>query len=173
MAHPNRARSSKPPKPPTAAERWFQLGSGLVREGRYHEALAPLEQALSYSVEEPDAPFLRAMRSFYGLTIAITRRDLRRGRKLCEEAVLQGEFDPDVYLNLARVYLRANRKDLAAETIKTAAKLAPRNPSIRRLCEEIGIRREPVFTFLPRGNPLNKIAGRIRYRLAGSPLLTN
>ena len=173
MVDRDRVRSSKPPQPPTAAERWFQLGSGLAREGRYHEALAPLEQALSYSVEEPEAPFLRAMRSFYGLTITKTRRDIRRGRKLCEEAVLGGDFDPDLYLNLARVYLLASRKDLAAETLKTAAKLAPRNSSIRRLCGEIGLRREPVFTFLPRANPLNKIAGRIRYRLAGSPLPTS
>ena len=160
--------SSKPPQPPTPAERWFRLGAQLVREERYHEALSPLEQALSYSVESPDAPFLRTLRSHYGLTIAMTRGDVRRGRRLCEEAILRGPFDPHLYANLARLYLRAQRKDLAAQTVATALRLAPEDRELTALAGRIGLRREPIFSFLERSHPLNRLVGKLRHRLGAT-----
>jgi len=157
--------SSRPPKPPTAAERWYRLGYQLAQGGRYREALEPLEQALSYSVEEPGAAFLRALRSWYGLCIAHVHGDVRRGRRLCEEAILQGNFEPQLYANLARVYLRAQRKDLASETLITAQRMAPFHRETQDLCRQIGVRRTPIFPFLGRSHPLNRLVGKLRHRL--------
>ncbi|MDQ7087595.1 MAG: tetratricopeptide repeat protein [Acidobacteriota bacterium] len=111
-------------------------------------------------METPDAPFLRTLRSHYGLTIAMTRGDIRRGRRLCEEAILRGPFEPHLYANLARLYLRAQRKDLAAQTVATALRLAPDDPQLANLARRIGLRREPIFSFLERSHPLNRLVGK-------------
>lgn len=157
--------STRPSRPPTVAERWYRLGADLARTGRFHEALQPLEQALAYSAEEPSAAFIRSLRSYYGLTIAIVRGDLSRGRRLCEEAILQGALDPELYINLATVYLHGGRKDLAVETIETGLSLNPGESTLKRLRFQLGTRRRPVFPFLSRSNPLNRYAGILRHRL--------
>jgi tetratricopeptide (TPR) repeat protein len=151
-------------RPPTVAERWYRLGADLARTGRFHEALQPLEQALAYSAEQPSAPFIRSLRSFYGVTIAIVRGELGRGRRLCEEAVFQGALEPELYVNLATVYLHAGRKDLAVETLETGLSLSPGDRILKRLREQLGRRQRPVFPFLKRNHPLNRYAGRLRHR---------
>jgi tetratricopeptide (TPR) repeat protein len=152
-------------RPPTVAERWYRLGADLARTGRFHEALQPLEQALAYSAEQPNAPFISSLRSFYGVTIAIVRGDLSRGRRLCEEAVFQGVLEPELYINLATVYLHSGRKDLAVETLDTGLSLSPGDRILKRLREQLGRRQRPVFPFLNRNHLLNRYAGRLRHRL--------
>jgi tetratricopeptide (TPR) repeat protein len=152
-------------RPPTVAERWYRLGADLARTGRFHEALQPLEQALAYSAEQPAAPFIKSLRSFYGVTIAIVRGDLTRGRRMCEEAVFQGALEPELYVNLATVYLHCGRKDLALETLETGLSLSPGNRILKRLRDQLGHRSRPVFPFLKRSHPLNRYAGRLRHRL--------
>jgi len=157
--------STLPEAPLSPAERWFRRGMELARIGRYHEALEPLEQALALSVEEPNARYLRALRSWYGLVIALARGDFARGRRLCEEAIADGPLDPDLYVNLARVYLRGNRKQLAVEALDTALAIDPHHRQANRLRDQLGRRREPVFGFLDRSHPLNRYAGMVRNRL--------
>ncbi len=155
------------PEPPVSpGERWFRRGMELARIGRFHEALEPLEQALALSVEEPEsARYLRALRSWYGLVVALVRGDFARGRRLCEEAIADGPLDADLYVNLARVYLRGNRKQLAVEALDTALAIDPAHRQANRLRDQLGRRREPVFGFLSRSHPLNRYAGMVRARL--------
>ncbi len=161
-------RSSKPPRPPSPAERWYLLGADLVRVGRYQEALKPLEQALAYSVEEPDAPFVRTLRSHYGLVITLARGEVERGQRLCEQAVMSGDPEPQLLVNLARIYMRLNRRDLVAQVVRTALAIDPHDQEALAIEREIGARQSPVFSFLRRGNPLNRVAGKLRRRLAQS-----
>ncbi|UCF66728.1 MAG: hypothetical protein JSV80_13210 [Acidobacteriota bacterium] len=151
----------------TPAERWYRRGAELARAECYAQALEPLEQALACSVHQPQLSFLASLRSFYGLTVAHLRGDVLRGRRLCEEAVRVRPMDPELYVNLARVYLRANRRDLAIEAAQTAAALNASHPAASELLVALGKRRPPVFAFLSRSHPINKYAGMIRHRLAG------
>lgn len=157
--------------PGGTAEQWFRRAVSLCREGRYHEALDPIEHALAAAVLEQDDRFLRRLRSSYGMVIALARGDLGRGRRLCEEAITDGPFDADLYTNLARVYVAGERKDLAVEALLTALAVDPACASARSLMGALGWRRTPVFPFLSRGNPVNRIAGKIRHRLARRPPL--
>ncbi len=159
-------RSTLPPKPPSAAERWFRLGADLARLGRYRDAIEPLEQALAYSVEEPGEGYHRALRSWYGLAVALARGDVVRGRRLCEEAVADSPRDADLYVNLCRVYMRSSRRDLSIEALKTALAFDPHHPSANSLMQELGQRSRPVFAFLDRRHPLNRYVGKIRHRLS-------
>ncbi len=159
------AMTSRPPAPPSAAERWYRLGADLARVGRFQDALQPLEQALAYSVEETQVPYLNALRSYYGLAVAMARGDADRGRRICEEAVMSDRGDPQLIVNLAQVYLRGSRKDLAIEAVKTALALNPKHKPAAALRDQLGVRRPPVFAFLARTNPLNRMAGRLRFRI--------
>jgi tetratricopeptide (TPR) repeat protein len=152
----------------TPAERWYQHGMELVRRGRLSDALEPLEQAMAYSAEEPDAHFLRPLRSYYGLAVALTRGELLRGRRLCEESIAGGPLRADLYVNLARVYKKAGRKQLAVEALLTALSVTPNDRAAWTLMAELGWRRPPVFGFLPRRHPVNKYLGLVRHRVFGA-----
>ncbi|NJN64505.1 MAG: tetratricopeptide repeat protein [Acidobacteria bacterium] len=153
---------------PTAAELWFRRGLELAQSGNYDAALEPLEQALAYTVDEPEAAFGRLLRSYYGLTVALSRGDVLRGRRLCEEAIAGGPVRSDLYVNLARVYLRAARRNLAIEALVTALSVAPNDRDAWTLMAQLGLRRPPVVSFLSRGNPINRYLGLARHRLLGS-----
>lgn len=155
-------------RPPSAAELWYRRGVELAREGRYDDALEPLEQALAYSIDEPSTTFQQTLRSYYGLCVGLSRGDTRRGRQLCEEAISGGPVRPDLYVNLARVYLRAARRNLAVESLLTALSVAPDDREAWSLMAQLGLRRPPVLRFLPRRNPLNKYLGLVRHRVLGT-----
>ncbi|MFN7966706.1 MAG: tetratricopeptide repeat protein [Acidobacteriota bacterium] len=166
--------SSRPPGPQSATERWFNVGVELARNGRYTQALEPLEQAMAYSINEPaSSAYARPLRSYFGLAVALGRGDIVRGRKLCEEAISDGTLDVELYVNLARVYLKANRKDLAIEAIDTARAIDPDHLVVNGLFKQLGERRSPVFTFLDRSHPINVVAGKLRHRWASAPQLLN
>jgi len=155
-------------RPPSAAERWYRHGVELVRAGRYHEAIEPLEQALAYSADEPDAPWAAPLRSYYGLAVAFGRGELARGRRLCEEATSGSTLRSDLFTNLAQIYLRQARRRLAVEALITALSLEPRDRLAWEMLAELGVRRPPVLRFLSRRHPINRALGVVRHRIFGS-----
>jgi len=148
----------------SAGERWFRRGLELSRAGRYKEALEPLERAMACAVDEPKATYLRQLRSYFGLALATVRNDLVRGRRLCEEAITDAPLEPDLYVNLANVYLKCRRRGLAVESLRTALSINPNHAGATAELDRIGRRRPPVLSVLPRRHPLNKFAGRLRHR---------
>lgn len=153
---------------PSPGERWFRRGYELARAGRYHEALEPLEQALAYTVDEPHPPFAHALRSYYGMSIALVRGEVLRGRKLCQEACFGDRTRADLFVNLARVYSHAGRKRLAVESLTTAVSISPMDRDAWTLMAELGYRRPPVVGFLPRAHPVNRVLGLVRHRILGA-----
>lgn len=160
--------TTRPLGPPTASERWFRVGADLARLGRYSDAVEPLEQAMAYSLNDAHPDLLRPLRSFYGLALALGAGDWGRGRRLCEDAIADGTLDPELYVNLARVYLQLGRRDLAIEALETARAVDPEYRLALQLLQQVGQRRPPVFSFLTRSNPLNRLAGKLRHRLKHS-----
>ena len=156
-----------PEMPPTAAERWYKRGAELARLGRYHEAVEPLEQALAYSNEQSDPNFQRALRSYYGLSIAMAHGDVLRGLRLCNDAIARGPLRADLYMNLARVAMKSGRKNLAIESLWTSLSISPNDRNAWTMMAQLGYRRPPVLEFLPRTNPVNKYLGLIRHRVLG------
>lgn len=155
----------------TAGERWFRRALDMCQVGRHHEALDPLQHAMASVVDEPPAAYHRLVRSYYGMVLAVVRGDMARGRALCEEAVADGPLDADLYANLALVYIRCRRRGLAVEALQTAVSIDPEHAGALAQLDRLGRRRRPVFPFLSRRHPLNKIAGRLRHRwvVRGSP----
>ena len=141
------------------------MGVELVRTGRYVDAIEPLEQAMAYSINDPTAySYSRSLRSYFGVAMALGRGDVARGRKLCEEAISDGTLNVELYVNLARVYLKSGRKDLAVEAIDTARAIDAKNPVANAILKRLGERQSPVFPFLHRSHPINVVVGKLRHR---------
>jgi hypothetical protein len=88
------------------------------------------------------------------------------GIALCRRAVDLEFYRADHYLNLARVYLKAGRKRDAVQTLKHGRTVDPRHAEIVAEIAALGVRRQPVLRWLPRGHFVNRHLGRLRARLA-------
>ena len=97
-----------------------------------------------------------------GLLLAIVQGRVREGLELCEEALEAAFYDPEMYLNLARVHLRTGWRSQAAKVLRNGLRIVPDDP---RLLEEIGRvspRAHKPLPFLDRDHFVNLHLGRLR-----------
>ena len=134
-----------------------QKGVQYLHEKNYLSALAYFERA--YSLRKTP---LAA--SYYALSIATERGKIAEGIALCSGAIEQDPHDPRHYLNLAKIYLKAKRKPECLETLRKGLAQGE-EPEIRSLLETVGVRKAPLFSFLPRRHFLNRYLGYILHRL--------
>ena len=105
--------------------------------------------------------------SWYGLTLVLVERNSNLGVTLCDQALRAAGPDPDLLLNQARLHLALNQRERSVRAILRGLELWPRDARFAAARDAIGIRRPPVFGFLSRKNPLNRVIGRIRHRWLG------
>jgi tetratricopeptide (TPR) repeat protein len=144
------------PEKKSAAE-LFRTGLHLLGEANPLAALSFFEKA--YSQEKSPA-----IQSYLGYCIAAERGQITEALKLCQAAIEADPHNPEHYLNLGRVYLKAKRKDEAIAELRRGLSFGD-NRDIRALLEALGLRKKPVFPFLPRNNFLNRYVGLILRRL--------
>ena len=134
-----------------------------LRDGHPEEALQHARRALGVA---PKNPFYL---SYTGLLAAMAEHRYADAETLCREAVGMKHNHAQLYLNLADVYIQANRTADAITTLEKGLISAGRDFRIRRALERLGVRRAPIFAFLHRSHPLNRTFGRLRHKLAGPP----
>jgi tetratricopeptide (TPR) repeat protein len=135
-----------------------------LRDGQPEEALLHARRALGAA---PKNPFYL---SYAGLLAALAEKRFGDAESLCLEAVGMRHNHAQLYLNLAEVYYQAGRTEESIATLEKGLVSAGRDFRIRRALEKIGVRREPVLSFLRRGHCLNQALGRWRQRLNGRPI---
>ena len=142
--------------------------NGLVAMDRrgYKESIALFQQAIDLERQEgtTKTPKMKFV-SYLGLALTLSQGKSDEGRRLCEQAVKREFFDPDLYCNLGIVYLRHRMKAPAFEAFQKGLNLKPGHARILDELEKYDRRGEPFFAFLPRAHLLNRMAGRVRYRL--------
>ena len=144
------------------ARQLFDRGVESLREGRDDEALRCLREAVEI------APDHAQLRSSLGLAIARALRDFEQSRALCESAAKQEFFNPDLYLNLSRVYLEFGRKSEALRYLRRGKMIDPGHTLIDHTIRELGRRKMPIVPFLPRRHPVNRALGTARNLVMGS-----
>ena len=151
--------------PMTPSETAWRGGVQALERRNYKESISLFKQAIDKEREEgaknPKMKFV----SYLGLALTLSQGKSEEGLKLCEQAVKREFFDPDLYCNLGIVYLRHRLKASAVEAFQKGLNLKPEHRRIRDELERYERRSMPVFTFLPRTHPVNRLAGRLRYRL--------
>ncbi len=147
----------------TEDERWLEQGRRLLEEDRGPAALEHFRAA--YAREPGDARIC----SYYGLCLGLVERRYEESLSLCDQALKREFFNPELYLNLARVHLCFGFKVEAIRYLRRGQMIDPANDEIRLKLQQLGPRRRQVLAFLPRGHLLNRCLGRVCHWLGIAP----
>jgi len=136
----------------------FRTGLALLRGGDAHKARPYLQSALE---QEPANPFYV---SYMGVAIAATEQKWADAEELCRSAIRMNRRQAQLYLNLAEIYVAADRKLDAADTLARGLRYAPHDLRLKIALDRLAVRRPPVLPFLPRNHALNRNLGKLRHR---------
>ncbi len=142
-----------------SADEHFQKGQEWLRAGQPGAALEHFRAA--HALQRDNARY----RSFYGLCIGLVERRFSKALELCNAAVKDEFFNPDLYLNLARVHMAFGFKAEGMRYLRRALMIDPSNAAAQAELARLGQRQRPVLGFLPRRHLLNRWLGRARQRL--------
>jgi len=152
----------------TKMQEGAQRGIDLCRAGKWKAGMETLGNIAEADRQGTELPGL--FYSYLGYGIARFERRGKEGLALCQHAIKVQFYEPENYVLLARVYLLRRRRGKAIEALHRALKLNSRHPEAVKLAREIGFRRRTVIPFLSRGNPVNKVLGKLRHSLSqGKP----
>lgn len=143
------------------AEEHFSRGRSRFEAGEEGAAFEHFRAA--YGLQRSSARYA----SWYGLCLALVDRRFNKGLELCRGAVKEEFFNPELYLNLARVHLAFGFKAEALRYLRRGLMIDPASTLIRNELDRLGRRQQPVLRFLPRRHPLNRLLGRFRRRVGG------
>jgi predicted Zn-dependent protease len=142
-----------------ASKQLLEAALDRVRHEEYEAALPLFEQLLA---REPRSARLR---SYHALCEAVTDRRFEAGLERCQAAAKQEFFNPELYLNLARLHLAFGFKAEGVRFIRRGLMIDPGNEELSRALFDLGARIAPVLSFLPRRHPVNRWLGRARSQL--------
>jgi tetratricopeptide (TPR) repeat protein len=137
----------------------FSEGLMFLRNNRLVEA----SNAFKRAVKE-DSGNVRYL-SYYGLTVALLEKDIPRAISLCRASIDHAPFDPELYFNLSRVHHLAGQRVKALKTLREGLGYEEDSPLLLMALRRMGVRRTPPLNFLPREHLLNKIIGKLTYKL--------
>lgn len=137
----------------------IEKGIGLARAGRFGDALKLFDQDLCFT-QHPTAM------SYYAVSLASTEGNFDKAISLCLMAAEKEFYNPEIYLNLGRIFLLNGQKSVAVRAFRKGLKIDNGHFGILSEMKRLGVRRRPVLTFLPRQNPVNKILGILVERVA-------
>ncbi|HUP44032.1 MAG TPA: tetratricopeptide repeat protein [Thermoanaerobaculia bacterium] len=128
-------------------------------------------QALTKFIEiygTDDAPPIQSPKdasglSYFGLCVALVRKQYRPAIDLCKRAIDLEFYNGDHYANLARVYLAANRRKQAVDMAEQGLRLVPEHEYLIEVRRELGVRARPTVPLLDRKNPINVSLGQARH----------
>lgn len=137
----------------------FRKALGYLREGHSDEALPHIQRA--NQLEEHN-PFYR---SYLGVALARAEHKWAEAEILCDKALRMKRDQPQLYLNLAEVYVASGRRQDALETLYMGIRYAQRDRRLGQMLSTLSTRRPPVFRFLDRRHFLNRSVGMWRHRM--------
>lgn len=138
-----------------------------TRARHWVEALDQFEDLLDSPILSATPQARARFLSYYAVCQAMVSARTRRALTLCETALGTCGPEPDLWMNLGLVRLRARQRDLAREAFREGLRLSPGHPDLLMTMQRLRRRRPPVFRFLPRHHPLNRISGRVLSQLRG------
>ena len=134
----------------------FRQAMACFKGGQPHDAASQLQDLVYSGSTDPQHL------TFCGLLMATVEGRMKEGLALCEQALQLGFSDPDVYLNLARLYSLSSQPQRAVITLRKGMRaVQPQNPILMRELDRLSPRSAPLST-LHRDNVLNKNLGKLR-----------
>ncbi len=151
--------------PPATPEEAFERGLACLEQKNHREAASSFQAAIE--MEQQSGLRSRQMKfvSYLGLALILSRDRMEEALRLCEQAVQHDFLDADIMCNFGIACLRNLQRARAFEAFHRGLALRPNHPRIIEELERYERRSDPLFTFLPRGHFLNRVAGKLRARL--------
>jgi len=144
----------------------FRKGLQALEERRYLESLAFFESALNLEEKSGNpAPRMKYL-SYYGLSLSLAAGRTQEAVEMCERALSVEFYNPDLYLNVARVYMAAGERRRAHKALCQGLRIEKGHTGLISEIRRMGLRRRPLFGFLPRNHPINVLTGRLVARIA-------
>jgi predicted Zn-dependent protease len=137
----------------------YEIALEKIRRHLFREALGDLQEALR---AEPEQPFYL---SYYGLCLAHQTGHVEEGVEFCKRALQLAPVELLLYVNLGKAYRVRGDHGSAHRTFLRAWQLDKRHPAPAAELARMGVRRAPVFDFLPRSHWCNRTLGKLRWRL--------
>ena len=144
----------------------LELGIGNLHRNDYRAAQRYFEQACSRLSEDHPRRFY--YHSFIGLSKAL--QGDRWGLEMCRIASNKTDRNPDVFCNVAKVEFHFNNRQRAFEAINRGLSVSPDHTELRVFKYLIDSRRRPVIEFLSRDHGINRMLGKISYKLGPTNL---
>jgi tetratricopeptide (TPR) repeat protein len=135
----------------------FAQGLDLLKRNRLGESANAFRLAFKKDPENP------RYLSYYGLIVALAEDNLQDGINFCRAAIHRASFEPDFFVNLSKVYIKAGQRKKALETLVEGLNFDKSETRIMVEMKRIGVRRKPILRFLPRNHVLNKALGKFTY----------
>ena len=139
------------------AEEQFTMGMESLKNGDTGAALECLEKAV---LLERNPLYC----SNLAICLAKEKREFKKAVSLCNEAIKKEPKNSLHFLNLGRIHLIANQKRDAIRIFNLGMRYGENRDIIAEL-NRFDRRRSPLVPFLDRGNPVNRILGKLTYRL--------
>ena len=142
----------------TQAFELFKEGLTLLRNSYPQQALKYMQRAVDLEKTNP------YYMSYLGVVLARSERRWAEAEQLCDTAVRMKRNQAQLYLNLAEVYMAADRKEDAMEVLRSGLRYARRDVRLNIAMNRLTERRRPVLPFLGRKHPLHRQLGILRHR---------
>jgi len=97
--------------------------------------------------------------SYFGLCVAVSEKQTKKGVDLCREAIKHQFYDSTHHANLVRLHLAKGNRRLAVQAMDEALKSLPGDNRLVQLRRDMGFRQSNPVPFLPRNSSLNKLLG--------------
>ena len=135
----------------------FDQGKGALKASDFRAAERDFQEVMN-SIDEQHEQYNRVA-SFLGLSQVLNSN--RNGLILCRDAASSEVLDGQVFLNLAAAEWHSMNRKRAIDALVRGTKIDGEHVQLKRAMQLADSRKRPVFSFLPRAHPLNRMVGRL------------
>jgi tetratricopeptide (TPR) repeat protein len=143
------------------AENSFRNGLMALVDSRNAEATRYFRSAMQIDRDRGIGRNWIRYLSYYGYSLAREGVNGKEAVELCERAVRLNSHDPEILLNLGRVYARSGRTTWALDALERGLQISPAHKGLLLELRKLDRRSRPPFSFIPRQHPLNRATGRL------------
>lgn len=142
-------------------DRLFRQGLALCRKGSLSTAAIIFRRLVELGSNEP------LHLSYCGLLTTLVFGHRREGLSLCERALRFGADEPQVVVNVARVYEKTGQKTKAIKVLRRGLRELPAHAEMLNQINRLSPRRRPPLSFVDRNNAVNRQLAIFLARLSG------
>ena len=143
------------------AENSFRNGLMALVDSRDADATRYFRSAMQIDKDRGTGRLWIRYLSYYGYSLAREGVNGKEAVELCERAVRLNSHDPDVLLNLGRVYARAGKTTRALDAFQRGLRISPEHKALQLELKSLDRRGQPPFSFVSRDHALNRTMGKL------------